>query len=216
MALDHESEKKIRMNREIKNIVFDLGGVLIDLDFPRALQAFGQAGLTDIAKDVQAFSREGIFMDLELGNISSEEFFQAVCRRSDKPLALQQAAEYWNLILKDIPQEKLELIRELRKDYHVHLLSNTNRPHWEYICRTCFQKDGYKLEDYFEQIFLSYEMHLAKPDKRIFTRMLQESGMKPEETLFIDDSEANCKAAEETGIRTLHYRIGDDLRTLLA
>ena len=200
--------------KDIKNIVFDLGGVLIDLDFPRALKAFEQAGLTDIAKNVQAFNREGIFMDLELGNISSEDFFQAICNRSTQPLSATQAEDYWNLILKEIPQEKLQVIRNLRKHYHVYLLSNTNQPHWEYICKECFEKDGFTINDYFEKIFLSYEMHLAKPDKRIFLQMLQENNMIPEETLFIDDSEANCKAAEETGIRTVHYRIGEDLKSI--
>ena len=202
------------MNRKIKNIVFDLGGVLIDLDFPRALKAFEQAGLTDIAKGVQAFSREGIFMDVELGNIAAEDFFRAICQRSEKPLSMELAADYWNLILLDIPQEKLEVIRHLRKHYHVHLLSNTNRPHWEYICQKCFQANGFNLNDYFEQIFLSYEMHLAKPNKQIFVQMLEESGMNPEETLFIDDSEANCQAAEEVGIHTHHYHIGDDLNEI--
>lgn len=202
------------MNRTIKNIVFDLGGVLIDLDFPRALKAFEQAGLTDIAKDVQAFSREGIFMDLELGNITPEGFFQAICQRSKKPLSMELAADYWNLILLDIPQEKLEVIRHLRKHYHVYLLSNTNQPHWEYVCRKCFQSNGFDLNDYFERIFLSYEMHLAKPDQRIFVQMLEESNMNPKETLFIDDSEANCQAAKKVGIHTHHYKIGDDLKEI--
>jgi putative hydrolase of the HAD superfamily len=201
--------------RGIKNIVFDLGGVLIDLDFPRALKAFEQAGLTDIAQNVQAFSREGIFMDLELGNITPEDFFQSICERSTQPISIHQATDYWNLILKDIPQDKLKIIRELRKRYHVYLLSNTNQPHWEYICKKCFEKDGFTIHDYFEKLFLSYEMHLAKPDKQIFFQMLQDGQMKPEETLFIDDSEANCNSAKETGIRTIHYRIGENLKSLL-
>ena len=200
------------MKKEIKNIVFDLGGVLIDLDFPRALKAFEQAGLTDIAKDVQAFSREGIFMDIELGNISSEDFLEAICQRSEQPMSIKQAREYWNLILVDIPQEKLALVRELRKKYPVYLLSNTNQPHWEYVCQQSFCANNYRMEDYFVKSFLSFEMHLAKPDKTIFERMLQEAGLKAEETLFIDDSEINCRASEACGIQTIHYQLGEDLR----
>lgn len=200
------------MKKEIKNIVFDLGGVLIDLDFPRALKAFEQAGLTDIAKDVQAFSREGIFMDIELGNISSEDFLQAICQRSERPMSIEQARAYWNLILVDIPQEKLALVRELRKKYPVYLLSNTNQPHWEYACQKSFCAEGYRMDDYFVKAFLSYEMHLAKPDKTIFEQMLQEAGLKAEETLFIDDSEVNCRAAKACGIQTIHYLLGEDLR----
>ena len=202
------------MKKGIKTIVFDLGGVLIDLNFQRALDAFAEAGLTDMAHEVQSFSREGIFMDLELGNIRTEDFFKAIQKKANGALSLEQIADYWNLILLDIPQEKLNLIRELRKHYTVHLLSNTNEPHWEYICQTCFNKDGYTVNDYFEKIFLSYEMHLAKPDKTIFEQMLHEAQLVPEETLFIDDSEANCQAASELGIQVHHYLIGEDLRNI--
>lgn len=202
------------MKKGIKTIVFDLGGVLIDLNFQRALDAFAQAGLTDMAHEVQSFSREGIFMDLELGNIRTEDFFKAIQKKANDSLSLKQIADYWNLILLDIPQEKLKLVRELRKHYTVHLLSNTNEPHWEYICQTCFNKDGYTVNDYFEKIFLSYEMHLAKPDKAIFEQMLQEARLNPEETLFIDDSEANCRAASALGIQVHYYKIGEDLKKI--
>ena len=153
-------------------------------------------------------------MDLELGNIRTEDFFKAIQKKANGALSLEQIADYWHLILLVIPQEKLDLIRELRKHYTVHLLSNTNEPHWEYICQTCFNKDGYTVNDYFEKIFLSYEMHLAKPDKAIFGQMLHEAQLVPEETLFIDDSEANCQAASELGIQVHHYLIGEDLRNI--
>ncbi len=203
------------MKKSIKTIVFDLGGVLIDLNFQRALDAFAQAGLKDIAHEVQSFSREGIFMDLELGNISTQDFFEAIQKKAGYSLSIEQIAEYWNLILLDIPQEKLELIRELKKHYTVHLLSNTNEPHWEFIRKNCFEKDGYQLSDYFEKVFLSYEMHLAKPDKAIFEQMLAEAQLVPEETLFIDDSEANCHEASKQGVIVHHYQIGEDLKKVL-
>ena len=167
-----------------------------------------------MAHEVQSFSREGIFMDLELGNICTADFFRAIQKKANGSLSLEQIAAYWNLILLDIPQEKLELVRELRKHYTVHLLSNTNEPHWEYICQTCFNKDGYTVNDYFEKIFLSYEMHLAKPDKAIFEQMLCEAQLVPEETLFIDDSEANCQSASELGIQVHRYLIGENLKKI--
>lgn len=202
------------MKEGIKTLVFDLGGVLIDLNFQRALDAFAEAGLTDMAHEVQSFSRDGIFMDLELGNISTKDFFEAIQKKAGYSLSIEQIAEYWNLILLDIPQEKLELIRELKKHYTIHLLSNTNEPHWEFICRKCFNKDGYQVSDYFEKVFLSYEMHLAKPDPAIFEQMLADAHLVPEETLFIDDSEANCQTASELGIQTIHYQVGKDLKQL--
>ena len=93
----------------------------------------------------------------------------------------------------------------------VYLLSNTNSIHWDYVCKNAFNYHGFRMDDYFEETFLSYEMHLAKPDKAIFEKMLNDANLLPEETLFIDDLQANCKAAEEVGIHAHHYHIGDDL-----
>ena len=100
---------------------------------------------------------------------------------------------------------------ELRGKYMVYLLSNTNSIHWDYVCNNAFNYRGFRVNDYFEETFLSFEMHLAKPDKAIFEKVLHEANLLPEETLFIDDSEANCKAAEELGIHAHHYHIGEDL-----
>lgn len=202
------------MDKNIKNIVFDLGGVLIDLDFDRALKTFGKAGFENIEDQLQSFNREGIFMQYELGNISSEEFRTAIRKQVRVSLTDREIDDMWNLILLNIPHEKLKLILDLRGKYMVYLLSNTNQIHWDYTCNHAFTYHGFRVKDYFEETFLSFEMHLAKPDKAIFERMLQEANLLPEETFFIDDSEANCKAAEEQGIHTHHYRIGEDLNKL--
>ncbi len=202
------------MDKNIKNIVFDLGGVLIDLDFDRALKAFRKAGFENIEEQLQSFNREGVFMQYELGNITSEEFRSAIRKQARVSLTDREIDDMWNLILLNIPHEKLKLILELRGKYMVYLLSNTNQIHWDYTCNHAFTYHGFRVKDYFEETFLSFEMHLAKPDKAIFERMLQEANLLPEETFFIDDSEANCKAAEELGIHTHHYRIGEDLNKL--
>ena len=199
------------MDKNIKNIVFDLGGVLINLDFKRALDAFKKAGFENIENQLQSFNREGIFDQYELGNISSEEFRAAIRKQAHEELTDSEIDEMWNLILLDIPHEKLKLILDLRSKYMVYLLSNTNQIHWEYTCQNAFTYHGFRVNDYFEKTFLSFEMHLAKPDKQIFEQMLHEANLLSEETLFIDDSEANCKAAAEVGIHAHHYHIGDDL-----
>ena len=199
------------MDKNIKNIVFDLGGVLINLDFERAFQAFKKAGFDNIEEQLQSFNREGIFDQFELGNITPAEFRSAIKEQAKVTLTDEEIDDMWNLILLDIPREKLELILDLRGKYMVYLLSNTNSTHWDYVCKNAFNYRGFRVKDYFEETFLSYEMHLAKPDKAIFEKVLQDANLLPEETLFIDDSEANCKAAEEVGIHAHHYHIGDDL-----
>jgi len=199
------------MDKNIKNIVFDLGGVLIDLDFKSAINGLQKAGFTNVKEQLQAFDREGIFQKFELGEISADEFRASIRENSNVSLTDEEVDSLWNLMLLEIPREKLELILDLRSKYMVYLLSNTNSIHWDYVCKNAYNYRGFRMDDYFEETFLSFEMHMAKPDKAIFEKMLQDANLLPEETLFIDDSEANCKAAEEVGIHAHHYYIGDDL-----
>ncbi|KAA6304048.1 HAD family phosphatase, partial [termite gut metagenome] len=104
--------------------------------------------------------------------------------------------------LVDIPVAKLDLLLKLRKKYAIYLVSNTNSIHWEWACRNAFPHKGFRVEDYFDKLFLSFEMHCAKPEIELFQRVLEETAIIPEETLFIDDAEANCKAAQSLGINT--------------
>lgn len=202
------------MDKNIKNIVFDLGGVLIDLDFKSAINGLQKAGFSNVKEQLQAFDREGIFQKFELGDISADAFRSAIRENSIITLTDSEIDNLWNLMLLEIPREKLELILELRGKYMVYLLSNTNSIHWDYVCKNAFNYRGFRVNDYFEKTFLSFEMHLAKPNKAIFEKMLNDANLLPEETLFIDDSEANCKAAEEIGIHAHHYHIGDDLNKI--
>ena len=199
------------MDKNIKNIVFDLGGVLVDLDFKSAINGLQKAGFANVKEQLQAFDREGIFQKFELGEMTAEEFRSAIRENSTVTLTDEEVDALWNLMLLEIPREKLELILDLRGKYMVYLLSNTNSIHWDYVCKNAFNYRGFRVSDYFEKTFLSFEMHLAKPDKAIFEKMLEDANLLAEETFFIDDSEANCKAAAEVGIHAHHYHIGDDL-----
>ena len=199
------------MDKKIKNIVFDLGGVLVDLDFKAAINGLQQAGFANVKEQLMAFDQGGIFQKFELGEMTAEEFRTAIRENSTVTLTDEEIDALWNAMLLEIPREKLELILNLRGKYMVYLLSNTNSIHWDYVCKNAFNYRGFRVNDYFEETFLSYEMHLAKPNKAIFEKVLHDANLLPEETLFIDDSEANCKAAEEVGIHAHHYHIGDDL-----
>ena len=199
------------MDKKIKNIVFDLGGVLVDLDFKAAINGLQKAGFANVKEQLMALDQGGIFQKFELGEITTEEFRTAIRENSTVTLTDEEIDALWNAMLLEIPREKLELILDLRGKYMVYLLSNTNSIHWDYVCKNAFNYRGFRVNDYFEETFLSYEMHLAKPNKAIFEKVLHDANLLPEETLFIDDSEANCKAAEEVGIHAHHYHIGDDL-----
>ena len=199
------------MDKKIRNIVFDLGGVLVNLDFKAAINGLQEAGFANVKEQLLAFDRNGIFQKFELGEMSADEFRTAIRENSTIELTDEEVDNLWNAMLLEIPREKLELILELRGKYMVYLLSNTNSIHWDHVCKNAFNYRGFRVEDYFEETFLSYEMHLAKPDKAIFVKVLHDANLLAEETLFIDDSEANCKAAQEVGIHAHHYHVGDDL-----
>ena len=202
------------MDSKIKNVVFDLGGVLINLDFVNCLNSFRKAGFRDIDKQACPFRGKGFFYQFELGEISPEEFRKAIRKEVSEALSDHEIDDMWNLMLLDIPREKLDLLLKLREHYMVYLLSNTNRIHWDYACEQMFCYRGFRVNDFFEDIFLSFEMHKAKPEKDIYEQMMKEANILPEETFFIDDSAINCQAAISLGIQSYHYHIGEDLSSL--
>lgn len=198
------------MNKNIKNIIFDFGGVLVDLNQPRCIKAFADLGL-NVIPYLNHYLSQGIFLKMELGEVSPKEFWEEVRLLFRSPeLTDLQLKNAWNSMLETIPVERLEKLRSLRKKYEkIYLLSNTNVLHWEKGKRL-FNIEGKNVNDYFDRIFLSCDLHLAKPDIKIFEKVLQKTEIKPEETLFIDDSEANCKAAEKLGISTFCPQTGND------
>lgn len=197
------------MCTKIHNIIFDWGGVLIDLDTERCIQAFTQLG-ADVKKFLTGTNELGIFSAYESGELDTSGFHDKIRLIIDKPISDEKIDKAWNTQLKSIPTEKLELLLRLKSHYNLYLLSNTNELHWQCgIKAFCYK--GYEVKDYFKQIFLSYRMHLAKPDPQIFLTVLKEADINAEETLFIDDSPVNCKAAESVGIQSYHYIPGTPL-----
>lgn len=188
----------------IKNIIIDFGGVLIGLDKDRCVAEYNALGMDVIGQYVNDYRSEDLFNDLELGKIDIHEFCNEARKQSGINATDEQIQYAWLALLKDVPQKKLDKILELQKHYRILLLSNTNAFHWEYSVEHFF-KDW---SIYFEKVYLSYELGITKPNHRMFYHMLNDSGIKAEETLFLDDSAANCKAAEAIGIHTWH--IGED------
>lgn len=188
--------------RNLKNIIFDFGAVLVDLDKHRCIEAFRNIGADDIAGYVDECRQEDLFHDLEVGNIGIGEFCDEVRRKCPGCKATDDAiCEAWNALLAGIPKWRLMRLLMLKKDYRLFLLSNTNPIHWHKAVADYFPLNGLGVDDYFEKTYLSYKMHLLKPDREIFEAVLADAGIKAEETLFIDDSDANCEAARQLGIK---------------
>lgn len=188
---------------EIKNIVFDFGCVLVDLDKYRCVEAFNSIGAQAISTYVDECRQEDLFHDFEIGHIDIDVFCDEVRRKSPDCTATNEKICWaWNQLLTGIPERRVAKLKELKDKYRLFLLSNTNPVHW----LPCMEQ----LSGCFEKVFLSYEMHLVKPSRQIFEQMLRDADIIPEETLFIDDSKANCAAARELGIQTLHVVHGNE------
>ena len=194
----------------IKNLIVDFGGVLIDLDRQRCLENFRELGLPDVEHTLDLYHQQDFFQQYEKGLISSADFRNVIREKIGRDVADARIDAAWNSFLVSIPTYKLDLLLALRKDYVVYLLSNTNEIHWEWSCEHAFPYKAFRVEDYFEHIFLSYEMKMAKPDEEIFRKVLDDAGLDPKETFFIDDSEANCLTARSLGISTYTPKAGED------
>ena len=202
------------MDKSIKNIIFDFGGVLMDLDVEGCLSGFEQAGAKNIRQYITGTNELGFFKDYECGTISTQQFRNCIRQYIDRPLSDDEIDRIWNSELKSIPQEKYKLIEELGHTYRLFILSNTNELHWNYAMHYAFNYNGKDMKKCFERMFLSFEMHLAKPAPEIFRKVLEEADLVAEETLFIDDSEVNCASAASAGLHVSHYKLGTDLKNL--
>ncbi|MBP3714953.1 MAG: HAD family phosphatase [Phocaeicola sp.] len=203
------------MSKVLRNIVFDFGGVLVDLDFKRSFNAFRSAGFFDIEERMSAVKRDQIFDLYETGEISTSRFRNEIRKHLSYSLFDKDVDYMWNEMLVGIPPYKLDLILHLKKHYHIYLLSNTNELHWNYACDCLFKYKRHTVKDFFIKPYLSYEMHKVKPDAPIYEEMLSDAGLEAEETLFIDDLEVNCKGAASVGIQAQRYRIGTNLSELI-
>ena len=198
------------MNTNIKNIIFDLGNVLVGLDWQRCIDAFSTIGIEKVAQLIKEGTTKELFFDTEVGNINSSEFYDRVRKIGDVSTADEQILWAWNQLLTDIPDIKKQRLIALNQRYNVFLLSNTNEMHWK-KCVTDDFTDAHMTEySYFEQIFLSYKMNIAKPNRQIFERVLNVAGIEAAETLFIDDSLTNCQSAAQLGIQVFHETTGND------
>lgn len=196
--------------QNIKNIIFDFGGVIVNLDKEAVTDAFRKLGF-DVQNSIGYYALQGPFARLERGEQTETEFYRNLIEESERnpcgcvppgTVTPERIRDAWNRMLAGIPPRRLRALLRLRRRYRIFLLSNTNIIHWEYACNNLFCWEGHRTEDFFDHIFLSYEMHQAKPDPAIFQRALTEAGLSAGETIFIDDSEANCSAARSIGLQT--------------
>ena len=197
--------------RAIKNIAFDLSGVVIALSYENAIKTFEEIGLRDARQHLDAFHQHGIFGDLESGRITPEEFRMELGRIIGRELTMDECFYAWHGYVESVPQRNLDMLLQLRRQgYKVCLLSNTNPFMMQWACSPAFDGGHHPIGHYFDRLYLSYECKVMKPSPEIFQMMLDGQKTVADETLFIDDSPKNCAIAQTLGIHTLCPQNNED------
>jgi putative hydrolase of the HAD superfamily len=195
----------------IKNIIFDLGGVVITLDPQQAADRFAQLGLKNAEEHLNSYTQQGIFGDLEAGDIDAETFRRKFSEMVGHNVTHQQCAFAWQGYAKEVPQRNLDALKRLRKEgYRLILLSNTNPYMMEWVDSPDFDGHGHSVTHYFDALYLSYRLHVMKPSDEIFMRMLMGERITPSECLFLDDGPRNVAAASQRGLLTYCPENGED------
>lgn len=197
----------------IKAIVFDMGGVLVDLDMQACIRAFKErAGFSDIEDILDCCHQKGIIASLEGGDFTEEEFIEAALGHCRPGTTAEDVRECFCALLPGLPQYKADLLNELKRDYDLYILSNNNPITVRHSGRL-FAAAGAPYESTFKHLFISCDLKLLKPGAAIFRHVIDSIGCRPEEILFIDDSHLNVDAAAALGIRSVFYDpTKDDLR----
>ncbi|MBP9017193.1 MAG: HAD family phosphatase [Paludibacteraceae bacterium] len=201
--------------KNISALIFDFGGVLINLSRQRCIDSFRTLGVRELEKYLDDFNQSGFFLKLEQGKISPEQFRNEVRKLTDQTLTDEQIDRAFCSFLLDIPEEKLKLLLDLRKRFKIYLLSNTNLIHMNFCRAQHFHFNGYSMDDFFDKCYLSYELGLTKPDIRVFNAVIDDIGLAPQQCLFLDDGLKNIEQAQKTGLQTYWVKQEEDLSFLL-
>jgi len=199
---------------KLTTLIFDLGGVIINLDLPLCISKFKQLGFKDVDNYLSNYGQKDFFQQYELGIIGTEDFVKTIAE-------INPAAENWQIInawcafLQDIPKRRLEILEKLKTKYRLLLLSNTNPLHFETCAGNEFKKYGKKFEDFFEKCYLSYRLGISKPSSEIFEHLINDAAVKPAECMLIDDGEKNIEKAQSLGFQTFYVTNDNTLEKLV-
>lgn len=183
-----------------KNIIFDLGGVILDINMQKALDGFAALGLPESELRFDVGEAADLMHRYQLGHFTTDEFCKLVAAKCKPGTTPEQVAQAWNSICLGIPERKLSAIKALKQRANVYLLSNTNDLHWQYCLDHWFNANGNRCEDFFDKVFLSQDMHLEKPHSEIFEQVINVTGT---DAIFLDDNLDNVNAAKNCGIQAV-------------
>ena len=203
------------MSAKIKNIIFDLGGVILDIDENIVYKELEKMGI-NVSELAHSKEFMDIFSKFDIGVYTAPTFRKKIkALLGQEKMTDQKFDAIWNAMLLDIPRERIEAIEKVKKHYKIFLMSNSNVIHYDLYVRDLQLRFGYnEFDELFNKSYFSFAEHLEKPDPRFFELILDHEGLIPEETLFIDDTAENIKVAKSLGIHTYHIRRDELVRNL--
>jgi len=193
----------------VKNVLLDLGGVLLNLSFARTQSMFANLGLVDFDQHFTLMRYTPLFEELEVGALDQREFLGKFRQQTGLQAEDQQIIDAWNGMLLDFPVERIQWLSNLSDRYRVFLYSNTNAIHYDAF-QEIFTKEhpGKAFDQYFEKAYYSHILGKRKPHADSFTYLLDDAGLNAAETLFIDDTLPNIEGAQAAGLQTIHLAGG--------
>lgn len=193
---------------QIKNVIFDLGGVLLNIDYHLTIQAFVDIGMSNFQELFTQAQQSELFDKIEVGEISSDEFLAEIKALMPSHVSEVAIRTAWNAMLLDLPSERLDFLLAVKEKYNTALLSNTNSIHLENFYKELKKVHNLKsLDDYFHKVYFSCDLGMRKPNPEIFLRVCELEGFNPSETLFIDDTIQHVEGAKQAGLQALHLDV---------
>jgi putative hydrolase of the HAD superfamily len=205
------------IHQEVDAIIFDLGGVILHIDYDLTRDAFRELGLKSFDKIYSKAQQSDLFDLFETGKISAQHFINNVLTFLPAGITANKVVNAWNSMLLEFPPETMDFLRELKTRKRTFLLSNTNEIHVQAFKRKLRSQIGEdSLDPFFEQVYFSNELGKRKPFADTFDYICRQNGLVPEKTLFIDDSIQHIEGAASIGLQTYHFQTNDSLTHLLA
>lgn len=192
------------IKENIDTIIFDFGGVLINIDYLKTIEEFKKLGIPDFEERYSQAEQNSLFSDIETGKISAKEFIDELLKFLPSGISQDQVVDAWNAMILDVPLSSIEVLKSLQGKYRLFLLSNTNEIHIPIALNEWKKTSEVDFYSCFEHVYLSHEIGLRKPNKEIFKFVCDAQNIQPENALFIDDSLQHINGAKGIGLNVFH------------